>query len=200
MVESIDVHHNVYYKMGTMNIAFLLHTYPGIGGTETVSNMLASYFLTKNSKSGEEEIIPKVIAWKRGEKHHVNAMYEDISDVFYLPNSDSLDADENLTTILQYVQENRISIIINQGPFWRGSKKLQAMGCRLISVLHYAPSFRIDNQREAIDRLYHTSGKGLMYKLKTCLRYYFKEYFAKREFMKKDFLFFERLLTTAMPL
>lgn len=175
-----------------MNIAFLLHTYPGIGGTETVSNMLASYFLININNWGG--VMPKVIAWKRGEKHRVHEQYADIDDVFYLPDSDSLDTEENLAAILHYVQENRISIIINQGPFWRGSRKLQAMGCRLISVLHYAPSFRIDNQHNAIDRLYHISGKGLMYRLKANVRYRFKEYFAKRDFKKADFRFFREVV------
>lgn len=194
MVESIDAHGNIYFKIETMNIAFLLHTYPGIGGTETVSNMLANYFLTNISKSGKEEIIPKVIAWKRGKKHHVNVSCADIDDVFYLPDSNSLDTEENLATILHYVQENRINIIINQGPFWRGSRKLQAIGCRLISVLHYAPSFRIDNQRNVIERLYHTPPKGLLSKLKTSVRYCFKEYFAKRDFKKTDFFFFREVV------
>ena len=30
-----------------MNIAFFLFTYPGIGGTETVSNLLAEWFTKK---------------------------------------------------------------------------------------------------------------------------------------------------------
>ena len=39
-----------------MNIAFFLFTYPGIGGTETVSNLLAEWFTKKGVVSTRLQI------------------------------------------------------------------------------------------------------------------------------------------------
>ena len=161
-----------------MNIAFFLGSYPGIGGTETVTNMLAEWLV----ESGGAQNV-SVIVWKRGEHRLPN----DIGDVFYLPDCHNINSEENMLAVLDYVANRRIHVIINQGPCWKGTKRLRDVGCRLISALHYAPTYKIDNNRNAIDRLYRNSyGKGLSYKVKTFIRHSFREYFAKRDFYRVD--------------
>ena len=168
-----------------MNIAFFLFTYPGIGGTETVSNLLAEWFTKKGGGNC------CVIAWKRGEHKTANSL----TDIFYLPDGNNIDSDANVEAILEYVTKKQIRVIINQGPFWKGTKRLHTAGCRLISVLHYAPSFRIDNNRNAIDRLYNNSeGKKLSYRIKTLVRHSFKDFFSKRDFYRIDAPFFREVL------
>lgn len=173
-----------------MNIAFLLHTYPGIGGTETVNNMLMQWLDACHSRG---KINTSLIAWKVGD----HGVIGDGGGIKYLPDTNRIDSDDNLHEILRYVDEHSINIIINQGPFWKGHPQLQSHGCKLISVLHYAPSFRIDNNRHAIDRLFHAHSNSIVYKLKTTVRYCFKDYFAKRDFNRDEAFFFRDVINNS---
>lgn len=175
-----------------MNIAFLLHTYPGIGGTETVSNMLMQWLETSHLRS---KIHTSIIAWKIGSYRAISG--DGWGRIKYLPDANRIDSDENLHAILRYVDEYSINIIINQGPFWKGHPQLQSHGCKLISVLHYAPSFRIDNNRNVIDRLFHAHSNSIVYKLKTTVRYCFKDYFAKRDFNRDEAGFFRDVINNS---
>lgn len=162
-----------------MNIAFVFGMYPGIGGTEKVTNTLAGWF--GKSWGGVRNV--SVIAWKRGEHHTPN----DIGDVFYLPDRQNINSDSNMLAILDYVANRNIHVIINQGPFWRGTRRLHDVGCKLVSVLHYAPTFKIANNKNAIDRLYReSSGKSVLYRIKTFVRHSFRDYFAIRDFYRDD--------------
>lgn len=136
-----------------------------------------------------------MIAWKRGEHKTANSL----TDIFYLSDGNNIDSDANVEAILEYVTKKADTVIINQGPFWKGTKRLHTAGCRLISVLHYAPSFRIDNNKNAIDRLYNNSeGKNLSYRIKTLVRHSFKDFFPKGIFTGLTLPSFVKFWRTAM--
>lgn len=132
-----------------------------------------------------------MIAWKKGTHRSLGCF----NDVFYLPDEGNVDSEANSQAVLDYVANNHIDVIINQGPFWKGSKRLRHLHCKLVSVLHYAPTFRIENNRNAIDRLYkNSSGKDLLYRAKTAIRHALKGYFAKRDFYRTDCPYFREMV------
>ena len=59
-----------------------------------------------------------MIAWKRGEHKTANSL----TDIFYLPDGNNIDSDANVEAILEYVTKKADTVIINQGPFWKGTK------------------------------------------------------------------------------
>ncbi len=153
-----------------MKICFLHHTYPGIGGTETVTNLLADKF----NKSGCDV---SVLAWHRPS----NELNSDIR-VVYLPDIESFNSSVNNKFIHSYLEKNNIDCLINQGPFWIPSERI--LKTAVISVLHYSPSYKIDNQKEAIIQRFKQKSVTFTHRLKSAFRYIFKEYFAKRDFNK----------------
>ncbi len=155
-----------------MRICFLHHTYPGIGGTETVTNLLASCFMEKG-------ISISVVAWQKP-----TSCDSDISDIVYLPDSKRLNSEENNKFISSYLKKNNIDCLINQGPFWIPPENIKLSKTVIISVLHYAPGFKIENQKNEIKLKFAQSSRSIVEKLKKTIRYVFRNYFSKRDFRK----------------
>lgn len=153
-----------------MKICFLHHTYPGIGGTETVTNLLAKQFISKGHEVS-------VLSWCRP----VSTIESNL-DVDYLPDIESLNSAENNNYIYNYLKNKDVDCIINQGPFWIPSKNIDDMRCIILSVLHYAPSFKIENQKNAIIEKFKEKSPDCLNTIKSSVRYLFKNYFARRDF------------------
>lgn len=167
-----------------MRIAFLLHTFPGIGGTETVTLSLINWFL-------DQHIECHIIAWHKGD------IGENPSgiDIMYLPDIKNIDSPENFDMINSYAITHHIDIVINQGPFWLGKSMMpRGISFKIISVLHYAPKFRIANSVHNIYTLFHKHSHSLVYKLKTTIRYVFCDWFARRDFNRIDKPIFKNIL------
>jgi len=157
--------------MEVKRLAFLHYSYPGIGGTEAVSNTLCDVF-------EEYGIACSFISWKKVAQENGNS-----SRIFYMPDEENIDSKLNTEALRLYVLNNNIDVIINQGPFWGGWNKTEDRPCKVISVLHYAPSFRIDNMAYQIERLYSIrKSLSLRNRLIATIRKLFKPFFVKRDF------------------
>lgn len=157
----------------SVRICFLHHTYPGIGGTETVTNLLAGKF----REAGHDV---SVLAWHRPSDYVPSPPF----DILYLPDSELFNSSANNEFIYSYLENSNIDCLINQGPFWIPSKNAGEVGTVIISVLHYSPTYKIDNQKEAIIQNFKKKSPTMMHLLKSTFRYVFKDYFARRDFNK----------------
>lgn len=155
-----------------MRICFLHHTYPGIGGTETVTNLLAYKFKEAGSDVS-------ILAW-HGPAEEIYSDFE----IIYLPDKECFSSCANNEFIYSYLENNNIDCLINQGPFWRPSKNVREIRTVIISVLHYSPTYKIDSQKEAIIQNYEKKSPTFIHFLKSTIRYTFKDYFARRDFNK----------------
>ncbi len=153
-----------------MKICFLHHTYPGIGGTETVTNLLACKFRERGWDVS-------VLAWNKP----AETMNADLP-VVYLPDRANINTHINSEFIYSYLSDHNVDCLINQGPFWVPTKNARRIKSVIISSLHYAPSYKIDNQREAITLAFKQKSTTVMHFLKSTIRFVFKDYFAKRDF------------------
>lgn len=158
--------------MEVKRLAFLHYSYPGIGGTETVSNTLRDAFEVQG-------IACCFISWKKT----AQAKGIPSTKLFFMPDEEDIDSEVNREALKRYVIDNDIDVIINQGPFWGGWPKDEDKPCKVISVLHYAPSFRIDNIAYQIDRLF-SQRRSLSFRnhIVATIRRMFKPFFVKRDF------------------
>jgi len=157
-----------------VKIAFLHSKFPGIGGTETV---------TMNLIAGFRELGHKcvVIAF---EKSHYSIPIE--FEVFFLNRNYLDDLGKNNQAVLDIVKKENIDIIINQGPFWQIQDGWPYDICKIISVLHYEPSFRISNIKSNIDRQFHSKQPNIKKRIISWVRYGLKRFFTKRDFLRDE--------------
>lgn len=112
-----------------MNILFLLHSYPKIGGIEVVTETVSGY-LRKNHKL-----------------FYLARIYDD--SVMKMPRGcfyfKSKDVTESIAFLNKVIDENGIDVIINQGPFLPYQPLLDSVKNRgdvkLFSFLHFSPGF-----------------------------------------------------------
>lgn len=154
-----------------MRIGFIHYSYPGIGGTETVTNLLGRYFTSQGH-------VVTVLAWK-APANEIRPEFE----VVYLPDKAAFNSPVNDEFITEYAGKN-LDCVINQGPFWTPAPELKQSRCCVMSVLHYSPYFKIASQRNSIEALYHGKSPSLIHWLKSGIRYRFRNYFAKRDFRR----------------
>lgn len=152
-----------------MKIGFIHYSYPGIGGTETVTSNLASYFETM----GHHVCI---ISWIRNFTG-CNSNYE----IVYLPDASDFNSSQNNRFIEDYADKH-LDCIINQGPFWTPTESLKNSKTFVVSVLHYAPDFKIEAQKNSIQEVFENRFKDPYYLFKATIRHLFKNFFAKRDF------------------
>ena len=154
-----------------MRISFLHYSYPGIGGTETVTNLLARSF----TECGHHILI---LAWRRPE----NAMYGSDYETTYLPDQSNLNSAKNAAFIYDFLISNHIDCLINQGPFWIPTQKVKQSKTVILSVLHYAPDYKIVNQQNAIVEKFREKSPSFAHFIKSTVRYCFKKHYAIRDF------------------
>lgn len=160
--------------MEVKRLAFLHYSYPGIGGTETVSNTLCEVF-------EEYGISCSFISWKKVARENDCTARE----IFYMPDEENINGELNREAIKQYVLDNKVDVIINQGPFW-GGWSCTDKPCKVISVMHYAPDFRKVNIANAIDKIFEDPKKSPKEWIVSFIRKLFKSYFVNRDFNAKD--------------
>lgn len=156
-----------------MNICFVHHTYPGIGGTEAATVRLAAEYIAKGHNVS-------VLTWKWG---GVNDCYTIGYPVYSLRDASCMDSESNQKQIADYVKHESIDLLINQGPFWTPCKSVTSQCC-VISVLHYAPDFRITAQKNAIVEKVNAPGLSPINRLKAYIRRLSPGFFAELDFKR----------------
>lgn len=140
-----------------MNILFLLHSYPKIGGIEVVTETVSEY-LNKNHNL-----------------YYLSRIYDDSvmkkpSNCFYF---DSKEKSRSIALINDIIERHNIEVIINQGPFLPYQPLLENIkhqkDIRIISFLHFSPGFEFQmikykwmTEKDPVKRFYK--------KIKTMLR------------------------------
>ncbi len=115
-----------------MNILFLLHSYPKVGGIEMVTQTIAKYLKEKHNLYYLARIsYPSVI--------------DDRSNCFYFPSKDKKKSIEYYNRLLA---EFNINVVINQGPFLPFNRILSNPDrnehVRIFSFLHFMPGFEFE--------------------------------------------------------
>lgn len=163
-----------------MNILFLHHSFKK-GGTETSTKLLARFFAGKG-------IVPYVCVWQQADEDFIKRECDlsSTNQVLALPDNHDINSDENTRFLENTVKRSGIGAIINQGPFWKAVGRFSELGCKVISVLHYAPDYKIQSARGCIEQLYRAKSPNAAHWIKSTVRYWFKGYFAKRDFRRHD--------------
>lgn len=120
-----------------MNILFLLHSYPKIGGIEMVTSTISTY-LERNHKL----FYLARIAVPFNQCGECNSCY-------YFPSSNVKD---EISYLRKLVKQLSIDVIINQGPFMHYNKvlgKIKFERTRIISFLHFMPGFDFERAKHA---------------------------------------------------
>lgn len=165
-----------------MKIAFLHSKFPGVGGTETVTMNLIPGF----KKMGHECV---VLSFERSQYPLPIGI-----DVLFLNKNESHDLFRNNEILIKIVKEENIDLIINQGPFWQIQDGWPYDICKVVSVLHYEPSFRITNIKANINRQFYNRQPNLKKRIISWVRYFFKGFFAHREFLREEKPIIERIV------
>lgn len=111
-----------------MKVLFIYHDFPGLGGIEKVSLLLANYFVSRNIE------VSIISAYANPE-----CDYSIISPKIKLvlaPEKRQLNSSINISFILEYIKDNQIEFVINQGFASEIQKKQLPGNCKLIQVLH----------------------------------------------------------------
>lgn len=115
-----------------MNILFLLHSYPKIGGIEVVSETLSRYLSKKHNIFYLARI-------------SVNNYGANEDNCYLFP---SRNKGECINFYNNLVSELKIDVVINQGPFIPYTKILsnpkRDTSVRIFSVLHFSPGFEFE--------------------------------------------------------
>lgn len=136
-----------------MNILFLLHSYPKIGGIEMVTSTISTYLERKHKL-----FYLARIAVPFDQCGECNRCY-------YFPSSNVKD---EMLYLGQLVNQLNIDVIINQGPFIHYNKVLGKMKferTRIISFLHFMPGFDFERAKHAW-KYEHNPVKRLIKRLK----------------------------------
>lgn len=122
-----------------MNLLFIVESYPSIGGTEKVTSILAGLFEKEGIRVGvlalktQENYIP-IDLWSR--------------ELYVLP-------DKNREKWLaDFVRRFSPNLIVNQGPIYDDVLYSAFYDVPLVSVLHYAPDYKLRNSCHQIIKIY----------------------------------------------
>lgn len=149
------------------NIVFLLPSYPSLGGVETVTSLLADYFCRQSFR-----VYIMAAACDKNARLSQKYPLHPAVTIRYLPESSDLNASANRRYFSQWVFENDIDYIIDQGFSYQFSS-LFPLGKRpfYIQVLHATPSWLKIRRRQISLRSQVSSAKTLMAKSKAVFRY-----------------------------
>lgn len=118
-----------------MKVLFIYHDFPGLGGIETVTLLLANYFASQDTE------VSIISAYS-----NPDCDYSIISPKIRLiltPEKRQLNSAVNIAFIEQYIKENQIQFVINQGCASEIEKEKLPKECKLIQVLHGLPFWEI---------------------------------------------------------
>lgn len=161
-----------------VNIAFIIQIYPNFGGTERVTEILAAALL----KQGHQV---HILSWKQGHAEAVAAFPPE--RVHTMPDPSSMNSDANNQWIGEFTETHSIDILMNQGPFWQGNMPEGGRRGRIVSVLHYAPGFKLAHSRCQINRIYEERrGKSMDYRARATVRHLLPGLFARLDFIRHE--------------
>ena len=129
-----------------MNILFLLHSYPKIGGIEMVTQTISQYLKKKHNLYYLAD----------------NSVVMDQTNCFYFPSKSKKESIYYYNTLISKLQ---IDIVINQGPFLPFNNIIsnpeRNKNVRIFSFVHFAPGFEFERikyvwmtEKKSIKRLY----------------------------------------------
>ena len=132
-----------------MNILFLLHSYPKIGGIEMVTQTISQYLKKKHNLYYLARIAD-------------NSVVMDQTNCFYFPSKSKKESIYYYNTLISKLQ---IDIVINQGPFLPFNNIIsnpeRNKNVRIFSFVHFAPGFEFERikyvwmtEKKSIKRLY----------------------------------------------
>ncbi|MGL5786279.1 MAG: glycosyltransferase [Bacteroidales bacterium] len=118
-----------------MKIVFLTHNFPGLGGIESVTILLANYLTSKNLditiiSSTSDPLYDSIYISKK-----INRVLT--------PNSSDFNSLSNIRFIENYLCNNRFDIVINQGCAYNIQKKQIPKETKIIQTLHGLPFWQI---------------------------------------------------------
>lgn len=120
-----------------MNILFLLHSYPKIGGIEMVTQTISRYLKKRHNLYYLARISD-------------GSVIEEQADCFYFP---SKNKKECISFYNSLIARLKIDVVINQGPFLPFNRILsngeRNKEVRLFSFLHFAPGFDFERIKNA---------------------------------------------------
>lgn len=139
-----------------MNILFLLHSYPKIGGIEMVTQTISQYLKKKHNLYYLARIAD-------------NSVVMDQTNCFYFPSKSKKESIYYYNTLISKLQ---IDIVINQGPFLPFNNIIsnpeRNKNVRIFSFVHFAPGFEFERikyvwmtEKKSIKRLYKQIKKKL---------------------------------------
>lgn len=121
-----------------MNILFLIDRYPGFGGIETVTTVLANYFLKLDYKVA---IISRI-----QENEEILEKLDTQVLLFRFPNKQNKISSENETYLKHVINEFQPNFLINQESYSSLFKLLidikNEISCKIITVEHNSPDAR----------------------------------------------------------
>lgn len=132
-----------------MNILFLLHSYPKIGGIEMVTQTISQYLKKKHNLYYLARIAD-------------NSVVMDQTNCFYFPSKSKKESIYYYNTLISKLQ---IDIVINQGPFLPFNNIIsnpeRNKNVRIFSFVHFAPGFEFERikyvwmtEKKSIKRFY----------------------------------------------
>lgn len=132
-----------------MNILFLLHSYPKIGGIEMVTQTISQYLKKKHNLYYLARIAD-------------NSVVVDQTNCFYFPSKNKKESIHYYNTLINKLQ---IDVVINQGPFLPFNKIIanpaRNKRVRIFSFVHFAPGFEFERikyvwmtEKKCIKRIY----------------------------------------------
>jgi len=161
-----------------MNIAFIIPAYPNFGGTERITGILASALRRQGHRV-------YILSWKPG--HTKTADGFPPEDVHTMPDPTSINSDANNRWIETFVETHSLNILVNQGPFWLGNLPEKKNRCKIVSVLHYAPGYKLTHSQFQINRIYkERRGRPLGYRVKATVRHLLPGFFSRLDFIRQE--------------
>lgn len=140
------------------SILFYIARYPGYGGIENITTLLANHFISTNNKVS-------ILSCYYQEKDILLKNLNNNVSFYNLPNQNEIYSEENQLFLDQIITTNNIDTIIYQDSYFPNEKLLlnvkKHKSLRIICVEHSAPDCGIKNLRHAIK----TIPKYNLYKL-----------------------------------
>lgn len=158
-----------------MKVLFIYHDFPGLGGIEKVSLLLANYFVTQN-------IEVSIISAYANPECDYSIISPNIKLVL-VPEKKQLNSPVNISFITKYIKDNQIGFIINQGFASEILKKQLPEKCKLIQVLH---NLSFWEKRIIPHSIYwdDISEASFINKINKTRKYIFNHIFPQRKYIK----------------
>lgn len=148
--------------METGRILFICPSYPAIGGVETVTSMLVDYFISK------EYVVFILVSCDRRAEEVASHKH---SGLIYLMKG-VLNSDFNISYIQDFIINNDIKYVFNQGVFSEFRKRSwQKNDLILINTLHSCPFWEVEKFGHSSFLSLFKTEKTVFKKLKLIIRY-----------------------------